>query len=327
MTTPPAFSRFGTTLPSITWPHPLFNSTPSSSPPASLSFPGSKHPQKELLLSCSGAFSTPTAPLLLPFHNFYDPIPNDHAVLFPDSSIPAAPFDSLPILPQTCFASPADDLVFFDSSYSRPKRRRRHRHLHEYFYEEEEEEEELEEELEEDYGLYCAPGFLPGGFDAGFFPWVPELASPLPPPPPPPLPVADQYRQIPPQLCVNYGDQGGAGGTRKTRNEGGGGGGSRDGGGEGRVVSASAQSIAAREKRRRITEKTQELGKVVPGGSRMNTAEMLGAAFKYVQFLQSQLRILHFMSSLHQVSLFSLSLATLHCYFCLRTTFKYKIPL
>lgn len=35
----------------------------------------------------------------------------------------------------------------------------------------------------------------------------------------------------------------------------------------------SAQSVAARE-RRKITEKTRELGKIVPGGEKMNTAEM-----------------------------------------------------
>lgn len=59
--------------------------------------------------------------------------------------------------------------------------------------------------------------------------------------------------------------------------------------------SVSAQSIAARERRRKITEKTQELGKLVPGGSKMNTAEMLTAAYNYVKFLQAQMGILEFM--------------------------------
>ncbi|KAE8670058.1 putative protein phosphatase 2C BIPP2C1 [Hibiscus syriacus] len=59
----------------------------------------------------------------------------------------------------------------------------------------------------------------------------------------------------------------------------------------------SAQSIAARERRRKITKKTQELGKLVPGGTKMNTAEMLQAAFKYVKFLQAQLGILQLTNS------------------------------
>ncbi|XP_023001636.1 transcription factor bHLH52 [Cucurbita maxima] len=54
----------------------------------------------------------------------------------------------------------------------------------------------------------------------------------------------------------------------------------------------SAQTIAARERRRKITAKTQELGELVPGGSKMNTAEMLSSAFKYVKFLQAQVAIL-----------------------------------
>ncbi|KAK9026067.1 hypothetical protein V6N11_038915 [Hibiscus sabdariffa] len=60
----------------------------------------------------------------------------------------------------------------------------------------------------------------------------------------------------------------------------------------------SLQSIAARERRRKITKKTQELGKLVPGGNKMNTAEMLQAAFKYVKYLQAQLGILQLMDSL-----------------------------
>ncbi|KAG7648063.1 Transcription factor bHLH52 [Arabidopsis thaliana] len=49
----------------------------------------------------------------------------------------------------------------------------------------------------------------------------------------------------------------------------------------------SAQSIAARKRRRRITEKTQELG-----SQKHNTAEMFNAAAKYVKFLQAQIEIL-----------------------------------
>ncbi|KAK2423807.1 transcription factor HEC3 [Trifolium repens] len=60
----------------------------------------------------------------------------------------------------------------------------------------------------------------------------------------------------------------------------------------------SPQSIAARERRRKITEKTQELGKLVPGGPKMNTAEMLNAAANYVKFLQAQVGMLQVMGTL-----------------------------
>lgn len=68
--------------------------------------------------------------------------------------------------------------------------------------------------------------------------------------------------------------------------------------------SLSAQSIAARERRRKIAEKTQELGKRVPGGNRMNTAEMFQAAFKYVKYLQAQITILESMGSIQVIYLF-----------------------
>lgn len=66
-------------------------------------------------------------------------------------------------------------------------------------------------------------------------------------------------------------------------------------------TSLSVQSIAARERRRRITEKTQELGKLIPGGHRMNTAEMFQAASKYVKFLQAQVKVLQFIRPKQQV--------------------------
>ncbi|XP_010257106.1 PREDICTED: transcription factor bHLH53-like [Nelumbo nucifera] len=62
----------------------------------------------------------------------------------------------------------------------------------------------------------------------------------------------------------------------------------------------STQSVAARQRRRKITEKTQELGKLIPGGNKMTTAEMFQAAFKYVKFLQAQVGILEFMGSIFQ---------------------------
>ncbi|XP_048438574.1 transcription factor bHLH53-like [Pyrus x bretschneideri] len=58
----------------------------------------------------------------------------------------------------------------------------------------------------------------------------------------------------------------------------------------------SPQSIAARERRRKITEKTQELGRLIPGATKMNTAEMLQAAYKYVKFLRAQVSVLKLMT-------------------------------
>ncbi|CAJ1957822.1 unnamed protein product [Sphenostylis stenocarpa] len=62
----------------------------------------------------------------------------------------------------------------------------------------------------------------------------------------------------------------------------------------------SRQSVAARERRRKITEKTQELGKLVPGGPKMNTGEMFHAAAKYVKYLQAQVEMLELMHSLER---------------------------
>lgn len=60
----------------------------------------------------------------------------------------------------------------------------------------------------------------------------------------------------------------------------------------------SAQSVAARARRKRISEKTQELGRLIPGGNKMNTAEMFQAAYNYVKFLQAQVGILGLMGSI-----------------------------
>lgn len=63
----------------------------------------------------------------------------------------------------------------------------------------------------------------------------------------------------------------------------------------------SSQSIAARERRKRIAEKIHELGKIIPGGQKLNTAEMFQAASKYVKFLQSQVGILQLMQTTKEV--------------------------
>nr|GEV57271.1 Myc-type, basic helix-loop-helix (bHLH) domain-containing protein [Tanacetum cinerariifolium] len=53
--------------------------------------------------------------------------------------------------------------------------------------------------------------------------------------------------------------------------------------------SLSAQTLAERASRRKISEKTQELGKLNPDGQKMNTAEMFPAAFKYVRISKQQI--------------------------------------
>ncbi|XP_006410635.2 transcription factor bHLH53 [Eutrema salsugineum] len=67
--------------------------------------------------------------------------------------------------------------------------------------------------------------------------------------------------------------------------------------GDNKKPTLSSQSMAARERRRRIAEKTHELAKLIPGGQKLNTAEMFQAAAKYVKFLQSQVGILQMMQA------------------------------
>ncbi|KAF8410290.1 hypothetical protein HHK36_002816 [Tetracentron sinense] len=62
----------------------------------------------------------------------------------------------------------------------------------------------------------------------------------------------------------------------------------------------SAQSIFARHRRRKNTEKTQVLRKLIPGETKMNTAEMFQAASKYVRYLQAQVRLLELMGSIQE---------------------------
>jgi hypothetical protein len=90
-----------------------------------------------------------------------------------------------------------------------------------------------------------------------------EFVLPLPPP------------QMPTPAFVR-----GAGHARKA-----------EGGGRGQ----SAPSATARQRRRRISEKTAELSRLVPGGHRLNTAEMLQEAGRHVKLLQAQVGVLALM--------------------------------
>ncbi|KAG2543789.1 hypothetical protein PVAP13_9NG759100 [Panicum virgatum] len=98
--------------------------------------------------------------------------------------------------------------------------------------------------------------------------FVLPLPLPLPPPPPPPPP------QLPePAALVRVADSKKAPGN----------------------VSQSVQSAAARQRRKRISEKTAELSRLIPGGHKMNTAEMLEEAARHVKLLQAQVGVLALM--------------------------------
>ncbi|CAL4920570.1 unnamed protein product [Urochloa decumbens] len=94
-----------------------------------------------------------------------------------------------------------------------------------------------------------------------------ELVLPLPPPPLPRLPE--------PAAFVRGAD------AKKSASAG--------------NVSQSVQSAAARQRRKRISEKTAELSRLIPGGHKMNTAEMLEAAARHVKLLQAQVGMLALM--------------------------------
>ncbi|KAK4765104.1 hypothetical protein SAY86_026194 [Trapa natans] len=70
-------------------------------------------------------------------------------------------------------------------------------------------------------------------------------------------------------------------------------------------ISKDPQSVAARHRRERISERIRILQRLVPGGTKMDTASMLDEAIHYVKFLKGQVQSLEQASAHNKQTIFS----------------------